>query len=228
VRIKVPLVLTFILLAAGCAKVPGSKEFSWDLYKAPSVSADTFTGKTIAILPVARIEFDPTQEVYKEALGGLIYVSLNKYSNGVTLLPVSMTQSLVNRAGLWSDMQEMYKEYETTAVLRKDTLGKIGSALGARYVMMPKVLRFEHESFDRVNILGISFLRTRLSTLDIHIQLWDTETGDVVWQGIGEGSEAAEAVEGRPVSFMTVAQFACESLSTRLPWLAEKRSENRK
>jgi hypothetical protein len=93
---------------------------------------------------------------------------------------------------------------------------------------MPKVLRFEHESFDRVNIFGISFLRTRLSTLDIHIQPWDTETGDVVWQGIGEGSEAAEAVEGRPVSFMTVAQFACESLSTRLPWLAEKRSESRR
>ncbi len=220
---KILLPLLLAMTAAACAaKPPGSAEFSWELYKAPQVTADTFKGKNIAILPAARIEFDPTQEVYREALGGLIYTTFKKYSNGARLLPVDVMQSLVNRAALWSDVLEMYKEYETTAVLRRDTLAKIGRALDAKYVLMPKVLRFQQEVFDRANIVGISFLRTRQSTLDVHVQMWDTETGEVIWQGVGEGSESAEVVEGRPVSFITVAQFACESLSHKLPWLSEE------
>jgi PBP1b-binding outer membrane lipoprotein LpoB len=221
-RNKVLLPFFIVLLISGCSKPPSSLEFSWELFKDPTVNADTFKGKKIAIMPSSRIEFDPTQEIYREALGGLIYMSFNKYSIETTLLPVDATQSAVNRAALWNEVQEMYKEYEVMAVLRKDTLAKVGKTLDAQYVIMPKILRFVQESFDRASILGLSILRTRQSTVDVQIQIWDTATGEVVWQGVGEGSEAAEVVEGRPVSFLTVTQFACESLFYRLPWLPEE------
>jgi len=221
-KTKALLPFILVLLISGCSKPPSSLEFSWELYKAPTVNADTFKGKKIAIMPTSRIEFDPTQQVYRETLGGLIYMSFNKYSLETSLLPVDATQSAVNRASLWSEVLEMYKEYEITAVLRKDTLAKIGRSLDAQYVLMPKILRFVQESFDRVSIFGFSLVRTRQSTVDVQIQIWDTDTGEVVWQGVGEGSEAAEVVEGRPVSFITVTQFACESLFYRLPWLPEE------
>jgi len=227
-RTKMLLPVILAILIFGCSKPPSSLEFSWELYKAPKVDADTFKGKKIAIMPSARVEFDPSQELYRETLGGLIYMTFNKYSIDTTLLPVDVTQSAVNRAGLWNEALEMYKGYETTAVLRKDTLAKLGKTLDAQFVLMPKVLRFQQESFDRATILGLSILRTRQSTVDVEIQIWDTETGDVVWQGVGSGSEAAEVVEGRPVSFITVTQFACESLFYRLPWLPEEMRQKKK
>src|SRR5208337_2225986 len=159
-KTKALLPFILVLLISGCSKPPSSLEFSWELYKAPTVNADTFKGKKIAIMPTSRIEFDPTQQVYRETLGGLIYMSFNKYSLETSLLPVDATQSAVNRASLWSEVLEMYKEYEITAVLRKDTLAKIGRSLDAQYVLMPKILRFVQESFDRVSIFGFSLVRT--------------------------------------------------------------------
>ena len=111
----------------------------------------------------------------------------------------------------------MYGEYQKTAVLRKDILSRIGQAAGARYVLLPRLLRFQSETFDRATIVGSSFLRTRQSSVDIHAELWDTETGEVIWQGASEGTVASEVVRGRAASFMAVAQNACDSLATRMP-----------
>lgn len=213
----VPLML--LVLVAGCAKPLPSSEYSWELYEAPTVTPETFTGQTVAILPAVKVEFDPSQETYREAIGGIMYAAITTNDGNPRILPLDAVRSLVNRADMWSDLQSMYKEYQNTAVLRRDVLAKLGKALGARYVLLPKVLRFQQEVFDRVTIIGISFLRTRQSTVDIQVQIWDTETGDVVWHGVGEGSQSAEVVEGRPVSFMSVAQYACASLATRLPWV---------
>lgn len=217
--------LLALLLCAGCASPPGLSEYSWEFYAAPSASAGAFAGQSLAILPAARIEFDPAQEAYRETLGGLLYEALSKYDQGPKILPISVTQSRINRARLSDDLLAMYKEYEATAVLRRDALAELGRALDARYVLLPKVLRFQQEVFDRATIFGISVLRTRQSTVDIHAQIWDTETGEVIWHGVGEGSAAAEVVEGRPVSFLSVAQYACDSLALRLPWVKNSQQQ---
>ena len=104
-------------------------------------------------------------------------------------------------------------------MLRKDLLLQVGQAVGARYVILPRLLRFESESFDRATILGIAFLRTRQSSVDIHVQIWDTLTGVVVWDGASEGTIASEVVRGRPASFRAVATIACESLASKMPWV---------
>jgi hypothetical protein len=221
VRTKSLLLFILVLLAAGCAKPPGAREYSWDLYTSPTMTSETFKDYKIAILPAARIQYDTTQEVYRETIGGVIYQSFIKHSNGRNFLPVAVTQSGINRAEIWSDVLEMYKEFETTDILRKDVLQKIGRALDVHYVLMPKMLRFQQEVFDRATIFGISFLKTRQSTVDVQVQLWDTDTGEVVWQAVGEGATSVEVVEGRPVSFITVAGIACESLAYRIPWLPE-------
>jgi len=210
--------LAALFLISGCSSPPALLEYSWEFYAAPPGNIDGFATQSLAILPAVKIEYDPSQEGYREALGGLLYDALSKYDTGPHIIPIAATQSGINRAQMWGDVLAMYKEYETTAVLRKDTLGKLGKVLGARYVILPKVLRFQQEVFDRATVFGISVLRTRQSTVDIHAQIWDTETGEVIWQGVGEGSAAAEVVEGRPVSFLSVAQYACESLALRLPW----------
>lgn len=207
-------------LVGGCASAPPAESrYSWELYLAPKVAPDTFKGQSVALLPAAGIEYEPTQEVYRETLAGLLYGALSKDHNGPTIVPIDAVQSVINRQALWGDVTLMYSEYRDSAVLRKDILSRLGQALNARYVLLPKLLHFQQEVFDRATIVGIAFLRTRQSTVDIHAQIWDTATGEVIWQGVGEGSEATEVVRGRPVSFTAVARNACESLASRMPWV---------
>jgi len=220
-RCAVALSLTVVLLmSAGCASAPPPEaRYSWQYYSSPTVSPETFVGQSVAILPVASILYDPTQEIYRETLAGTLYRSLIKYPDGPRFIPLDAVQSSINKEGLWNDFQVMYSEYKETAVLRKDLLSKIGQAVGARYVIVPRLLRFQTETFDRATILGIAFLRTRQSSVDIHAQIWDTATGEVVWEGASEGTIASEVVRGRPASFMAVSENACESLTSKMPWV---------
>jgi hypothetical protein len=214
------IVLAFMLASIGCASGPPKEsQYSWEFYCAPKVTPETFKDQSIAILPTVSIEYDPVQEVYRETLSGLLYNALMKYPGGPKIIPLDAVQSAINRNDLWRDVMLMYSEYTDSSVLRKDILSKLGQALAARYMLLPKLLRFQSETFDRATIVGIAFLRTRQSSVDIHAQLWDTETGEVLWQGASEGTVASEVVRGRPASFMAVAENACESLVARMPWV---------
>jgi hypothetical protein len=212
------LVILLLVLAAGCAKPPAQTKYAWMLYSLPSATVGSFIGQSVALFPAAKIEWDPNQEVYRETIAGLLFATLSADKNGPQFIPVDMVQGRINAAGAWDDFLQMYKDYETTSVLRKDLLAKIGRATGARYAIVPKLLRYQQEVFDRATIVGISFLKTRQSTVDIHVQIWDMATGMVIWQGAGEGTEATEFVSGSPISFLTVAQRACESLALKMPW----------
>ena len=220
-RYKSMFVLIFILLfSGGCAsRPPLAAKYSWELYLAPKVTSETFKGQSVAILPPLNIEYLPTQEVYRETLAGLLYKAMNGYPDGPTIIPMDAVQSAVNKSELWNDVLQMDTEYHASAVLRKDVLSRLGQAVNARYVLLPKLLTFQQEVFDRAVFLGVSFLRTRMSLVSIQAQIWDTVTGGCVWQGVGEGTYASEVGRGRPASFASVAQNASESLASRMPWV---------
>ncbi len=218
-------ILVFTLLfSAGCASSsPVAAKYSWDLYRASNVSTETFKGQSVAILPPLSIEYLPAQEVYRETLAGLLYKAMREHSDNPTIIAMDAVQSAINRKELWNDVLRMYTEYHDSAVLRKDVLARLGQAVNARYVLLPKLLTFQQEVFDRASFLGVSFLKTRLSLVSVQAQIWDTETGEVIWQGVGEGTDASEVVRGRPASFASVAQNACESLASRMPWVKKEK-----
>ncbi len=219
-RLRTILVLVLAaLLVAGCAKRRTETSMSsWEMYKSSSIAPDSFDGASVAVLSAVMILYDPSQEIYREALSGLLYDALQRQKNGPRILPLNAVQSGINKAEIWDDYKTMITDYKETGVLRKDVLTKLGRALGVRYVLLPKLLRFQQVTFDRVVVLGISFLKTRESSVDVLAQLWDVQTGEVVWEGAGEGVLSTEVVQGKPVSFMVVAQHACDSLVSRMPW----------
>jgi hypothetical protein len=214
------VLIFFLFVSGGCAsRPPVAVKYSWELYLAPNVSGETFKGQSVAILPPLSIEYQPSQEIYRETLAGLLYKAMKEYPESPTIIAMDAVQSAVNKSELWNDILQMYTDYHDSAVLRKDVLSKLGQAVNARYVLLPKLLSYQQEVFDRAVFLGISFLRTRLSVVSIQAQIWDTATGEVVWQGVGEGTDASEVVRGRPASFASVAQNASESLASRMPWV---------
>ncbi len=108
-----------LVMASGCASAPAAESrFSWKFYSSPTISPETFFGQSIAVLPTVSIEYDPTQQIYRETLAGLLYVALKKYPDGPRFLSLGAFQSSINRSALWSDVMQMYSEYQKTAVLR--------------------------------------------------------------------------------------------------------------
>src|SRR5512135_2400639 len=100
------ILLSIMVLSAGCASAPPAEaRYSWKFYSSPTITADTFSGQSVAILPTSSIQFDPTQEIYRETLAGTLYQALLKYPDGPhgpRFLSLDATQSGINKEGLWN------------------------------------------------------------------------------------------------------------------------------
>ena len=112
--------MVVLIISTGCASAPPTDvRFSWEFYSSPTITPETFSGQNVAILPTASIEYDPTQEIYRETLAGTLYTALRKHTGGPHFLSLDAIQSGINSKELWNDFKLMYGEYQKTAVLRK-------------------------------------------------------------------------------------------------------------
>jgi hypothetical protein len=89
--------------------------------------------------------------------------------------------------------QELAGEYATmlsdvarTGILERQRLGRISAALGSRYVLQPGLADFNQALLDKFELAGLKIVRTRLSTLRLWLQLWDAQTGHLLWESTGE------------------------------------------
>ena len=62
--------------------------------------------------------------------------------------------------------------------------------LGSQYVLLPGLAQFEESIIDKFEAVGIKLLRNRVTTLRLWLQLWDSQTGHIVWESSGEVTTA--------------------------------------
>ena len=77
-------------------------------------------------------------------------------------------------------------------ILEREPLQRIGSALSSRYVLLPGLAEFNQVIIDRLSIYGWNFIQSRVTTLRLWLQLWDTQTGRIVWESAGEVTVATK------------------------------------
>jgi hypothetical protein len=111
----------------------------------------------------------------------------------------------------------MYRDYLQTGILDGGVLKSIGAAGGARYLVQLNLADFQSQSRGRFSILGLRFLETKIANLRVFMQIWDSETGRIVWEGGGELNYTYETVAERPVYFLQVAREAAGRLYADLP-----------
>ena len=56
--------------------------------------------------------------------------------------------------------------------------------------MLPGLAQFDAEILDKFEAAGIKLLRNRVTTLRLWLQLWDSQTGHIVWESSGEVTTA--------------------------------------
>jgi len=73
----------------------------------------------------------------------------------------------------------------------------------------------------RLSVLGLRILQTRVTALRLTLQLWETRTGEIVWESSGEATLAGEDIRESRIPFDEIARrlwsHMLDDLFTGLP-----------
>lgn len=139
---------------------------------------------------------------------------LHKVSPSWKVMSPQELAKRINRHGLGGEYAKMRADFEISHILDGGTLRKIASALGVRYVFQPHLAAFSQTMTDRWSFppIDLRMMQTRSSIMRISLQLWDAETGEIVWASIAETTMQNEAVSQDPVFFEDVARATLGSM----------------
>ena len=106
----------------------------------------------------------------------------------------------INTHGLGTDYIRMRRDAEDAHLLDRETLRKIGAVLGVRYIFQPRLASFTQTMTERWKFPGVDLrlVQTRSSMMRISLQLWDAESGELIWSSVAEAVLANEAVIAGP------------------------------
>lgn len=191
-------VLSLICLA-GCS----GKVYLWEVItestqKPPSFNKTALERESVAILEA---QTSPNLRGNEVGLALSLKRTVQRVAPTMRLVSPQEAASRINRQGLASEYTRMRMDYAQSNILARDPLRTIGAALGVRYVFQPILAAFTQTLYDRwkVPALEINVVRIRVSILRLALQLWDTETGELIWASTAEGSFEDEAVTEEPV-----------------------------
>lgn len=152
------------------------------------------------------------QESDKQALGDALGLALENANVGVHVMSLADMLSAINKSGLARSYSDMLAEYADTGILDRDRLRQMGEAGNVRYLAKLNLGDFAQSSDKRLSIAGIRMFDTWRATIRVHLEVWDSVTGEIAWQGNEELVFAREGVKERPVTFSQVAALAAEHL----------------
>lgn len=116
------------------------------------------------------------------------------------------TLSRLNREGLATEYAAMVSEYVRSGILNRAVLEKMGKALNVAYVFQPSMAAFSQSMSSRFSLFGLRLFQTRISMLRLSVQLWDTRSGEIVWEASGEATLANEDVREFRIPFEEIAR----------------------
>jgi len=136
----------------------------------------------------------------------------------IRVVTLPETLSAVNRANLTADYKIMFDEYLNTGIFKRDTLQKIGEITGVRYVAQLKLAGFEQTTAGRLGVLGLRVLETKRANLRVFLQIWDSQEGTIVWEGLEELNLATDTFSDNAISFNDIARQSARELLEHIPY----------
>ena len=193
-----------LILLAGCTPLS-----MWDTHITSTVKPESFglaelTRKPVATLsPVTPAGF----QGFSMFLSRALIAAISEASPSINEIPNYETINIINRKGLAADYAELISGFVRSGILERERLQRLGSALDSRYVLLPGLADFNQVLIDRFEMIGLKVVRNRVVTLRLWLQLWDTETGQIIWESTGESTTVSELLlPQRTVPFEEIGQ----------------------
>lgn len=213
------LVLSWLLLFTACVgPLQQWGEETTFHPKAASFDPATLKQEQIAVLS-AMVGFG--LEGYAHQASRSLASALTQTRIPLKSLTIQDTLNRINMEGLTGEYAGIVSTYVRTGILDRVGLEKIGRALHVTYVFQPILASFSQSMSGRLSILGLRILQTRVTALRLTLQLWDTRTGEIVWESSGEATLAGEDVRESRIPFDEIARrlwsHMLDDLFTGLP-----------
>src|SRR5690348_8841696 len=189
-------VLTF---ASGCS----SSIYGWQVRTSSTVLSPSFGSGMLGQQPVAVLGAltMPGLRGNEVALDYMLAEILHRVAPQIHIVRPQHSMSQINQQGLAAEYAQMRTDAEQSHILNRDSLRKIGEAIGARFVFQPRLAAFTQIMYDRWTFpaFGVVISQTRQCDLRISLQLWDAKTGELLWSSMAEGTMQSEAFAKDPV-----------------------------
>ncbi len=179
----------WLILLAGCTPLS-----MWDTHVTSTAKPEWFGITELTWKPVATLgPVTPAGlQGFSPFLSNALTAAISEASPSIKGIPNYETVNIINRQGLTAEYTELISGFVRSGILERDRLKRLGSALDARYVLLPGLTDFNQVLIDRFEIIGLKMVRNRVVTLRLWLQLWDTETGEIVWESTGESTTVSE------------------------------------
>jgi hypothetical protein len=124
------------------------------------------------------------------------------------------TMTRINQQGLAESYTKLRSDYDQSNILDRDVLQKLRKTVGVRYVFQPRLEAFTQTMTDRWKFpaLDIRLTQTRSSIMRISLQLWDGDSGELLWGSIAETTMESEAISQDPVYLEDIARATLGSI----------------
>lgn len=186
-RLRNPCLALMLAGVVGCDPPYLSDTYATSTPTPRSFDAGELTRKPVMVLafltPANLQGFGP---VLSHALSG----ALTQVSPPIRATPTDETINRLTDNGLAMEYAELRTGFARSGILDHHRLSRIGLKLGSQYVLLPGLAQFEESIIDKFEAVGIKLLRNRVTTLRLWLQLWDSQTGHIVWESSGEVTTA--------------------------------------
>jgi hypothetical protein len=176
-------------LIVGCTPLYLSDTHTTSTPRPPSFNVTELAREQVATLglltPASLQGFNPP-------LSHALNAALSEASPPIRGIAAHETVNVLNQQGLAAEYGTLIAGFGRGGILESKPLRRIGSALSSRYVLLPGLAEFNQVIIDRLSIYGWNFIQSRVTTLRLWLQLWDTQTGKIVWESAGEVTVATK------------------------------------
>jgi hypothetical protein len=190
------LVLLFMCIA-GC----GKSLYGWQVRTNSTPVAPSFDHTPIDQMRVAILPTLSTGLLQGTAVGMSQYLSqtLKTLTPTWKVLTEQETLTRINKHGLGVEYIRMRGDAEQSHLLDRPSLAKIGAALGVQYALQPRLAAFTQTMTDRWQFLDVRLMQTRSTLLRVSMQMWEVESGELIWSSVAETVMESETVTQDPV-----------------------------
>jgi hypothetical protein len=210
--IRVTMGITVLLFLSGCAT---TDQFQSTTQVQPiNLGHQALMASGIAFITPTSIT---GQEEDKQALALTFTEELKRDRPELRIVPLPETLSAINRAGLAEEYRKMYENSRLTGIFSQGTLIKISHLTGVRYLAQLQLGGFRQDSQTRWGFLGIRVVETETTSLRLYLQIWDGESGTIVWEGSQELTSSIDTLKQAPVTFKFTVEKSAKELIARLP-----------